>query len=226
MAYTKNLTFVTTAMQKKGWKHFRVDGADGKTIYVQDDPEARLEDNVLLLEDVINQHTGLLHIKIYERSGRAKTNSGSTKNYLNFTIDTKEAAPAAMAGIQGPAQPSVDYEALLREQEQRLRAEFKKDMEILDLKRQIKEAQEGSSLDKYLPMIAGLFQNGNIPVGVAGQPDDEPELNTPKQRLNSAVQRLLAVDSDLIEHLEQLADLAESKPDIYKMAISQLNNFQ
>jgi len=223
MAYTKNIKFVTTAMERKGWKHFRVDGADGKTVYVQDDPEARLQDNVAMLEDVINQHTGLLHIKIYERSGRVKGNTGSTKNYLNFIIDTNDRHPA-MAGIQGPVQPATDYEALLKAQEDRLRAEFKKDMEILDLKRQLKESREESSLDKYLPTIMGLF--GQQPVPVAGHADDTPEINTPKQRLNAAVQRLLAVDNNLIEHLEQLADLAENKPEVYKMAITQLNNFQ
>jgi hypothetical protein len=74
-----------------------------------------------------------------------------------------------------------------------------------------------------MPMATMAGLGGNVTR--AGGPrvkgmDPEAKL----QRLGNAIDRLEKRDPDLVENLEKLADLAEKNPQMYKMAIMQLNS--
>jgi len=70
----------------------------------------------------------------------------------------------------------------------------------------------GAVKESTAPAVTGL------PAGAVTQPaiNDDEKL----QRLASVLDRLEAADSDILIHLEQLADLAEKQPGKYKLALS------
>lgn len=68
------------------------------------------------------------------------------------------------------------------------------------------------------------------------QPANQQFMNTPAseteqdqeqliQRLSSVLDRLQAVDPDILPHLEKLATIGETKPEMFKMLINSLNAF-
>jgi hypothetical protein len=78
-----------------------------------------------------------------------------------------------------------------------------------------------------LQALTGLFGGGGMPQinGLGDVPLTAIVLNgnDTQQRINLAVRKLLKIDDNFVIHIEKLAKLAEQKPQIYKMAINQLN---
>jgi hypothetical protein len=85
--------------------------------------------------------------------------------------------------------------------------------------------------------IIGAFNDlkrGSVPAamipGAVGAFDDKPKGDAPPdwqnqvERLSKVLDRLQQADPGILEHLEKLADLAERKPDFFKMLLKQLDS--
>lgn len=81
----------------------------------------------------------------------------------------------------------------------------------------------GKLLPGIMPGSAPMMASPAAPQGAAmGSIGDPTEDEAAK--LNRDLERLGAQDPDIIEDLGKLADLAEKKPDIFKMVLAQLRN--
>lgn len=76
-----------------------------------------------------------------------------------------------------------------------------------------------------LQAITGMF-GGGLSTGINGIGDPVISAGgiTTKERLNKAIQTLLSIDPNFVSNIEKLSVLAQTKPEIYKMAINQLNS--
>ncbi len=70
--------------------------------------------------------------------------------------------------------------------------------------------------------IGALFPKLPVDASVEGVDKEPPGDNDPSERLISVLNRLEACDRDILTHLEQLADIAETNPAMYGMAINML----
>ena len=107
---------------------------------------------------------------------------------------------------------------------QALDEEEEEEEEEEDLLGALKDPKTMMGLSQLFTMLRG----GQPPVvngttEPAGTPADQAKAQSEKtQRLNSAVKRLFAVDKNLIEDLELLANLAEQKPETFNQMIGML----
>jgi hypothetical protein len=82
-----------------------------------------------------------------------------------------------------------------------------------------------------VPMIPGMVA-GTSPARRAGQAkaepqaadEDDPEMLAWAERTDAVMQRLEAVDPAILDHLEKLAQIAEQKPQLFKMLIANLES--
>lgn len=130
-----------------------------------------------------------------------------------------------------------------------LQAQHKRDIEMMDLKRQIEAVKNGDFFERHgdkiigaLPYILnGLTGKPNMPVAgpiVNGpaHPDNNThdvheatetvatDLTPEQQQLESLLMRWHAVDPEFLINLEKLVILAETKPEMYKLGLNTINN--
>jgi hypothetical protein len=241
MAYIKDKDFIFTKMHSNRLSYYKVLDSDGKTILdQQDDDEVSVDEAVNLLRDTLENISGLITIVLSEKSTRAKAAGGKIGDIrytIKITDDTK--------GINGheevrndtlrhaiAAQYEAKMETLVEKHKNEIalmKIQADHDRKFNELNEKIKELKEGDMTEKVMPYLAGIFGNMVPGAGAAinGIPQ-EPHLNGPgddfKLRLTSAINRIIKVDSNFVDNLEKLADLAESKPFIYKVAIEKLNS--
>ena len=73
-----------------------------------------------------------------------------------------------------------------------------------------------------LPHMGGMFgMGGNGINGINGV--EAPA--SPKEKVLAAINELMKLDPDFVNNITALAELAKSKPMVYKMAVQQLKNF-
>jgi hypothetical protein len=131
-----------------------------------------------------------------------------------------------------------------RIQMEAMREAHKRDLEMVDLKRQMTELKNGDFFEKHgekligaLPYILnGLTGKPSMPiagpiVNGPGHPDVETvehtaadEANADQLKLENLLQRMFAVDPEFLNNLEKLVHLAENKPEIYKIALNSLHS--
>lgn len=73
---------------------------------------------------------------------------------------------------------------------------------------------------KVMQGIAGLGSEDQAQNPNSSNNTENSNNMDPKERVAASIRRLAAVDPELVDHLEKLADLAENDPDKFKMAIS------
>jgi hypothetical protein len=85
-------------------------------------------------------------------------------------------------------------------------------------------ANPNSAFDQAaLTALTGLFGGGGG-VNINGLGDAPVMENETTKRLNTAITKLLKLDYNFVANLEKLCKLAEEKPTLYKMAVTQLMN--
>lgn len=240
MAYIKDKEFIFTKMHSNRLSYYKVLDSDGKTILdQQDDDEVSVDEAVNLLRDTLENISGLITVVLSEKSTRAKAAGGKIGD-IRYTIKITDSDIKGIAGHEEVRNDTLrsaiaaQYEAqmeTLREKHKNeialMKLQADHDRKFSELNEKIKELKEGDMTEKVLPYLAGIF--GNVVPGapINGIPQ-EPHLNGPgddfKMRLTSAINRIIKVDSNFVDNLEKLADLAESKPFVYKIAIEKLNS--
>ena len=207
---------------------YKVLDSDGKTILDQnDDEDTTVDEAANRLRDTLENLTGLITVVLSDYSGKQKGAGGNKATNIRFSIKLTD---GDIRGINGNSELREDTlrNAISREYEAKfeaLKEKFEHEKAMAKMQAQIDEMKNGNDLDKYLPVITGLLsQQSGALAGMPEQPHITGTGDSPKERLLSAINRIIKVDSNFVENIERLADLAENNPMIYKIAIDKLKS--
>ena len=229
MAYTVDREIIFNKMVVNKMPFYKVLDSDGKTVMdIQDDEDVTVEEAQARLRDTLEALRGLITVVLSDYSGRQKGAGGNKATNVRYTIKlTDDESRSAINGPGALQREDTIRAAIEREYQAKydaLKEKYEHKLAMQKMQDQIDKLNSGDQLEKYLPIIAGIF--GNTPGAVAGIPG-EPHITGPgqaKERLAAAINRILKVDPDFVSNLERLADLAEKNPTVYKMAIEQLKS--
>jgi len=108
-----------------------------------------------------------------------------------------------------------------------LRMELKAAKEkIQELEDELDEVGDASGSNSLLPYLSAILGKKGAPVAEpAAAINDNAGQIQQQQRLNTAIAKLHRADTEIIDHLEKLADIAENSPDTFAMLINMLEGF-
>jgi len=241
---TTNIEYIFENMRSEGIIYFCI--LDVKNNYLKDqrssnyDTEAAIND----IKQFMAHNEGMFCVELRERAERGGNFKKYVYNVRNFNQKEAE-APAfnqGINGLMGGMPTGNEFFALLQKREQDLKeAQEKNLMALMEHMRKENELQNqimrqeltnknNDGEDKFMKMatiaMAGFFGGGQAMNG-AGEGNNQSEnvdINDNNQAINLAVVRLMKADKNFAKNITKLASIAESKPAIYEMAISQLNN--
>ena len=228
---TTNINTVLQIMQQKQITFFKVFDVTGKNLsYSQDNEEITPAEAFNELKDYIqNLEPGIITVVFSEQSFKEKNKGGAAAATKNFTFKVR------VGNNSNLNQPSInglneDYKELLKQnyelQNKIMLLEHQKQTD--EATRKLEEKIEGlkneDALEKYAPLLTGLFSKFMTPAAAAtpainGLDEEQP---TKKTIITNAINRLLKVDQNLHENLTLLADFAEKQPDKYKSFVPML----
>jgi hypothetical protein len=229
---TTNINTVLQIMQQKQISYFKVFDVTGKNLsYVQDNEEITPAEAFNELKDYLqNLEPGIVTLVFSDQSFKEKNKGGaaaSTKNYT-FKVRVGNTANLNQPAINGL---NEDYKELLKQnyelQNKIMLLEHQKhtDEATRKLEEKIEGLKNEDPLEKYAPLITGLFSRF-MPTAETAVPAinglDEETQPTKKTIITNAINRLLKVDNNLAENLTLLADFAEKQPQKYKSFVPML----
>ena len=227
MSQITNIEKIFEIMEREKMRCYTVVGADRNLMFKNMDVDITIAEAINRLRSDLKSVEGLVTVKINEKPANM---GGNTRNFHTFEIVLGTAQANApqqqINGVGGLSREDVDR--AVQENTERLLIQFQKDQEIERLKRELKEAKEGSPLDNIIGSLAPILMQkfgGGAPA-IAGVTDtpEQTDQAMQRQQINQAFNRLVLVDPNFAEHITLLADLAENNPQMYKMAINQLKN--
>ena len=226
--------YILSEAEKEGYKFFSIYNASGDIVKDQQNsnysPSQARED----IERFFKHNTGIYRIEF--RKAAKRTAAGQR---YSFTVDItdEQPEPKGFNGIPGGIGESNLFD-LIREKDQeirRLQSELNtqaisgiqksNDLQMELLRKEMAESKDktGEMLMQIIPALNGMFGSTNI--GVTGLDEVEaPPQTGEKEQINKAVVKLMRLDSNFANNISKLAELADKKPDLYKMAVTQLSN--
>lgn len=218
--------YVLQTLRNRGIKYWKVTAAGSSyPLDEMQDEETSLDKSLNQLENTLEQiNEGLVTVQASERSKTEKGRGGNTRNGIfEFKVDCRSTAAQQASPITGVENGfSSRLENLMREngelKAQLLEQEQKHQNALL--RKEIEEIKQGDPYtNAAIQALAGYFMKGNQqPAAIAGTPLDE----TKRKAINSAVKRLLAIDTNLHETLDALASFAENDPGTYSNYVQML----
>ncbi|MGR3221388.1 MAG: hypothetical protein ACUZ8H_16450 [Candidatus Anammoxibacter sp.] len=225
MSLTTDPEIIYTTMRESDWKFFKVSSSSNKLMCSMVDPNKTLEESIAKLEHFLTFQEGLINISIFSKVGKGGDNTS-----YNYTIKVGkyETNNPADSGTN-PGMNAGNFETRLSEQIANLEARFELKTKITDLERELKEeVKEGNPMaDKIIGLVGNYLNQKAAPVPapvISGNEADTAKVNTEKIRLHKAISTLAHLDDKFLIHMEKFAELAETKPELYKIAIEQLMN--
>lgn len=227
MAFVKNYELILEKVQKENLPFYQILDNDGKTIIDENnDPDVSAHEAVKKMQDIFDNITGTVIIKLCSRSKEDKAKGGPARN---ITLTTKIPDTSNNSNIQGigSVSPNIaEIEARLEEKYNQKLEAYKREQDLLRRIEKLEaEKNEGSDVDKYLPLIAGIFGN-QMPVPLAG---NDPNINGPgnevHERINNAIKILYKNDKNFVSNLEKLAQISQNNPLVYAVAIEKLKEY-
>lgn len=233
MAQATNTEFILRKVQTEGLKYWKVLDSDGKNeLDIQDDTDMTPDESAAKLRVTLENLTGLVLVKLSAKS-KSEKGAGAPQRDAAFWLKLGE---PGINGISGHGAINNNSVGAIRESMQRefdeklarIREQYEHKKEIEEMKRQIAEIRSSDPLEKYAPHLLGLMgmtppvmpAAPPAPVALAGT-DQSPEEGG-KARLVAALNRIMAKDPNFIRNLEKVADLAEKKPEVYEIVITNL----
>jgi hypothetical protein len=187
-----------------------------------------LDTSIAILEDALNNASGgIVEVVASDKPDGEKARGGKVVNYT-YKIDLRNGAPVAVdSGIGGLGESSSEVWEL----KQRIRDmewQQKLDAAIEKASSPLNGIREHPA---FMPAVMGLLNKfmgpkQAIPVqgpAVNGTAQETHEIEQ-GEKLAAALHRLAAVDPNLPETMEMLADYAEKNPEQYKSFIPMLKN--
>lgn len=233
--------FISERMRVYQYRYYQVYDQDGKTLIdEQQNSDVDLETAINRLESLLNNLEGLVHVKV-SKANRQEKGAGGNVQALTYTLQLG----GAHMGANKPADNNAGFVqgigAIRESMEQSFQAKLdamQKDWEHREEVRRLNERITGletalkekdpmteagmQMLQQFGPAILGsMFGKPAAPM-IHG-PGTETAADDIDTRAENALVRLLKVDPDFITNLEKLADLAETNPAMYQMAVSFLN---
>lgn len=181
----------------------------------------------------------VVHIS-FSQKGTSEKGRGGNNNFDAKVVYENADPPrdhyAALMGVQQNTQPQQESASAKEYYALQLEA-FKKEMQlqqqIADLKRELKEAKEGSPTDQLIagiaPMLLQKFAGGQAvaqppqyAVNGAPTPDADSEL---EEKFNSIIGQLYELEGEaLLQQLEILLKLRQQNPTLYSQAVNMAKN--
>jgi hypothetical protein len=231
---TININTVLQIMQQKQISFFKVFDVTGKNLsYIQDNEEVTPAEAFNELKDYLqNLEPGIVTIIFSEQSFKEKNKGGAAAATKNYTFK------ARVGNTTNLNQPTInglneDYKELLKQnyelQNKIMLLEHQKhtDEATRKLEEKIEGLKNEDALEKYAPLLTGLFarfmpgaETATAAPAINGL--DEEQQPTKKTIITNAINRLLKVDANLAENLTLLADFAEKAPQKYKSFVPML----
>ena len=222
-----NKNLILDKVEETGYAYYIVYELDGKTRLDQniEDTEANPTKTRQQLEDFFNSTEGTVIVQLQAFDNM----QGKPANRM-LKMQTRLSGTQTMqTGVNGAN--GTDIERLMnlqaenhRQQLDHLNEQHKRDLEILEIRRELQAQKESSFLDKHGDKIAGLLPyliNGLNPAAAAPVINGTPTEAAPIAQL---LERLAAADPNYIQHLEQLVILAETNPAMYAQGINMINS--
>lgn len=220
MALLRDPEYLYNQMKRHGMKFFQVKDAAGRTLTQMDDTERPMDLAVRDLQEFFEFNTGLFTVKIQETNFRGQ---GGNRQGWTYEIKIGEDTPNRSAAPVITGISSAEIEQRLADQEARMRKEFEYQQKIKILEDKLEENEQADPMaERILTVLTQIFSTPAHAPAISGDPAQPATVDEKRQRLNAAVKKLLAADPDFIQHIEQLAQLAQDKPGIYQMAVEQL----
>ena len=231
---TININTVLQIMQQKQISFFKVFDVTGKNLsYIQDNEEVTPAEAFNELKDYLqNLEPGIVTIIFSEQSFKEKNKGGAAAATKNYTFK------ARVGNTTNLNQPAInglneDYKELLKQnyelQNKIMLLEHQKhtDEATRKLEEKIEGLKNEDALEKYAPLLTGLFARFMPGAETAAAAPainglDEEQQPTKKTIITNAINRLLKVDNNLAENLTLLADFAEKQPQKYKSFVPML----
>ena len=227
MAFVKNYELILEKVQKENLPFYQILDNDGKTIIDENnDPDVSAHEAVKKMQDIFDNITGTVIIKLCSRSKEDKAKGGPARN---ITLTTKIPDTSNNSNIQGigAVSPNIaEIEARIEEKYNQKLEAYKREQDLLRRIEKLEaEKNEGSDLEKYMPLIAGIFGN-QMPTPLAG---NDPNINGPgnevHERINNAIKILYKNDKNFVSNLEKLAQISQNNPLVYAVAIEKLKEY-
>lgn len=215
--------------EEQNLPYFIIWDLDGKTRIYQnlEDPEANPIKTRNLLSDFFEKTSGTVIVQLQAKDSMR---GGDTRQ----TVKMQTHLSGQNYGNQAPAISGVpsgaNIEQILQMQRENhaqqikhLEEQHRRDLEILEIRRELQEAKNDDFFSKHGETIAGLlpllFKGGAMPAPVI---NGIPETQAPTD-INQLLNRWQAVDKDYLNNLEKLIILAETKPEAYNQGINLIN---
>lgn len=176
-----------------------------------DEPTAPVSSN-----PVPNQQTPMLGMQ--EPMQQVFTNGGMMGGVgLDKYLGEKDRVLELLLRIQQLEMDKRYLEEKLVRREEELRKEMESQMSS--------EQRINGIINQVLPTFMAGFQ-GQAPMnGTQSQPmENNKTVSTEKQMVISSVNKLMEIDPNFSKNITALAKLAETKPEVYAMAVNYLNN--
>lgn len=209
-----------------GLKYVTVLANDAKTeIHRWQSDESTPEEVMNELEDLLDiqiDSGSTVFIKLSNASNKTKGKGGEWIQ-REFRVKTGNAGKSITGIGSAPSEFSDSLKSLyeknlqLHVENERLRNEMKQQQLEIRMQAQIDKLKEESPMDKYLAPIMGMFMQGGNPQAAqmaAIHGTEENKVND-KERLQTILKRLRAIDANYIETLELITQFAEKDSQKY-----------
>jgi hypothetical protein len=222
-----NKNLILDKVEETGYPYYIVYELDGKTRLDQniEDTEANPTKTRQQLEDFFNSAEGTVIVQLQAFDNM----QGKPANRM-LKMQTRLTGMQTMqTGVNGAN--GTDIERLMnlqaenhRQQLDHINEQHKRDLEILEIRRELQAQKESSFLDKHGDKIAGLLPyliNGLNPAAAAPIINGTPTEAAP---ITELLERLAAADPNYLQHLEQLVILAETNSTMYAQGVAMIGN--
>lgn len=236
MAFAKSLDWIYSKITDNGYKCFRIlDGANSKNTIDENmtgnlQPEQCAGAIRQTLENI--EGSVVLELSIKSRGEKA---AGGDVSTIKIPLSLGSAQPQTpLNGIGAATSNSFNMDAIgkiLEEKDKNhalqleaQRKEFETQRQIDDLKRKLDEDKPNPMFEKLLPVVLAAISGGQ-PTAIAGVKQETHTMpketnKTDLERVNEALNKIRQVDTEWIESLEKLAELATTDPNKYNLAKS------
>ena len=236
--------YILKEAQNNNMRSFKAHSNDGRSVVVKDQPTTRAM-RFADLEEFLKNAKGAYQIEMWDcydlsvkkaSNGRVTPPKGNCffKGEVFLKEDQANNGMGALDHFAGvPSLQTIQtYEQQLRDKNDELNTVktelmlLKNKVEQIEEKHK-KELEQATAQDQkimgYLGQLSGILGGSPSQMGnVEAVHEKKQTMN--KEKLVNAVNDLCEIDSNFDEHLSKLANIAKTKPEIYKIAIKQLSN--
>lgn len=213
--------------------YFIVWDADGKTRLYQnlEDDEANPSRSRALLSEFMDSTSGTVIVQLQAKKAM---NQGDTRQIVKMTTYLNgSTAVGSINGTHANGSTGTDIERILQLQKENfelqlkaIEAQHKRDIEMMELKREIQEVKNQDFFEKHGDKIAGLlpYLLNRGAAATASPIVNGTEVEADQNPVLSIIERLAHVDENYLQNLEMLATLAEQKPEMYAQGVAMIKN--